>query len=215
MLPSLRHVCARTSRTSIRSLATSSSSDTVNDVLATVGNVINENAEIVTETKHSSPPATQTVPTSTSTSPSIFNIPPEEDPLLRLLTNMIQTNGNRQKAARITSRTLLHLHAFTRAPPLPILRQAIHAAAPAVKCSTTRLGPKTLIRPNALGEKQRVHIAIDWILKASSTKSGQTLEERLAREMIAVIKGDSEALKKKELMHKEAFANRSMVGRAV
>lgn len=65
-----------------------------------------------------------------------------------------------------------------------------------------------MIKPVALGEKERTRYAVEWILKASKSKSGQTLEERLAREMISVIQGNSEALKKKEEVHKQAMANR-------
>jgi small subunit ribosomal protein S7 len=143
--------------------------------------------------------------------PPILNIPPAEDPLLRYLTSIIQTHGHRVKAARITSRTLLHIHAFTRAPPLRIIREAVAAAAPAVKCLAHRRGTKTVYKPIALGEKQRVRFALQWILKASDSKAGQTLEERLAREFIAVIQGKSTAITRKEEVHQFAMVNRCVV----
>ncbi|KAG1725517.1 hypothetical protein EDB19DRAFT_1644009, partial [Suillus lakei] len=43
-------------------------------------------------------------------------------------------NGRRARAERIVSRLLLYIHAFTRAPLLPILRHAFITASPAVKC---------------------------------------------------------------------------------
>lgn len=60
----------------------------------------------------------------------------------------------------------------------------------------------------ALGEKQRTKYGVRWILEASQKKMGKTVEERLAREMVSVVRGDSEALRKKEEIHKFAMVNR-------
>ncbi|KAI0043497.1 ribosomal protein S7 [Auriscalpium vulgare] len=141
--------------------------------------------------------------------PILLDIPPVEDPLLQYLANKIQKHGKRKQAARIVSRTLLWLHTLTRAPPLPIVREAIFAASPAVRSLNHRHGAKTVARPIALGEKQRTRYAVDWILKTvKEKKNGQTLEERLARELIAVLNGDSGVLKKKEEAHRFAMVNR-------
>ena len=49
---------------------------------------------------------------------------------------------------------------------------------------------------------------MQWILEASNTKPGKTLEERLAREIIAVLEGNSKALAKKMELHRFAMVNR-------
>jgi len=144
----------------------------------------------------------------------MLNIPPAEDPLLHYLTSSIMKHGRRSKAARTTSRTLLHLHSFTRSEPLPLLREAILAASPAVKCLTHRHGAKNVHKPVALGEKQKTRFAVQWILEASDSKPGKTLEERLAREIIAVLEGNSKALAKKMELHRLAMVNRGNVPRA-
>jgi small subunit ribosomal protein S7 len=71
-----------------------------------------------------------------------------------------------------------------------------------------RHGAKNVAKPVALGEKQRTRFALEWILEASKQRSGQTVEERLARELIAIVQGTSDALKKKEEVHKFAMVNR-------
>ena len=156
-------------------------------------------------------PSLQTPPvasTSKSKLPPVLNIPPAEDPLLHYLTSSIMKHGRRARAARVTSRTLLHLHSFTRSEPLPLLREAILAASPAVKCLSHRHGGKNILKPIALGEKQRTRFAVQWILQASDTKPGKTLEERLAREVIAILEGNSKALAKKLEIHRSAMINR-------
>ena len=140
--------------------------------------------------------------------PSQMLIPPVSDPLLHFLASSLQHHGKRAKAERIVSRTLLYIHALTRAPPLPILRHALITASPAVKCITHKRAGKNVVRPAALTEKQRVRAGIHSVLSASKNKSGKTLEERLAREIIAVVNGDSKAITDKELAHKHAMVNR-------
>jgi small subunit ribosomal protein S7 len=135
-------------------------------------------------------------------------IPPVDDPLLHYLASKLNADGHRARASRQASRVLLHLHAFTRAPALPILRQAVLAVAPAVRTISTRRGAKAIFRPVALGEKQRIRFAMTWILDASKNQNGQTVEERIAREVIAVLNGQSSALKRKEEAHKLATVNR-------
>lgn len=135
-------------------------------------------------------------------------LPLAEDPLLTFVASRIMRHGKRQQANRIVSRTLLHIHALTRAPPLPIFRQAIYAAAPAVRAKSITVAVKTGIYPQALSERKRTWFAIEWLVHASNNQQGRTMEERLAREMIAAVNGTSKAISKKEEVHKLAMVNR-------
>lgn len=61
----------------------------------------------------------------------------------------------------------------------------------------------------ALGEKQRTRYAVQAILNTIKKKDEKKpLDWRLARELIAVIQGTSEAIKKREEIHKFAMVNR-------
>jgi small subunit ribosomal protein S7 len=141
--------------------------------------------------------------------PAFYDIPPEHDPLLHLLTTSIMKNGRYSKASKITSDTLLYIHTYTRAPALPILRAAILMASPAVRNVRYRQGTKSLVRPYPLNERQRTKKGIDWLLKEVEGKmSGRTLQERLAKEVIAIVRGDSPVLKLKEETHRLAMVNR-------
>ncbi|KAI6044711.1 ribosomal protein S7 domain-containing protein [Pisolithus marmoratus] len=135
-------------------------------------------------------------------------IPPANDPLLDYLTSALQKNGRRAKAARLVSRTLLHIHTSTRAPPMPIVREAILAASPAVKLGSHKYGTKSLQVPYALTEKQRIHAGVKAVLGASESRPGKSVDIRLARELIGVLQGESKAIVEKERLHKLAMVNR-------
>lgn len=146
----------------------------------------------------------------------ILDIPPESDPLLAYLTSHLMRDGKRHAAARRTSRMLLHLHALTRAPPLPIFRDAVFRAAPSIRIVSHKKGGKNVQKPVPLGEKQRVRFAIKWMLTAAAAhRRGRTIEERLAREVLQIVKeGDPEkndVLKKKQELHKLGMVNRCVV----
>ena len=73
-----------------------------------------------------------------------------------------------------------------------------------------RHSTKTIHNPIAISERKRTWYAVEWLVKGSDNRPGKTLEERLAREMIAVAQRDpnSTALRKKEELHKMAMINR-------
>ncbi|KAH9053588.1 ribosomal protein S7 domain-containing protein [Lactarius vividus] len=147
--------------------------------------------------------------------PPMLDIPPAEDPLLQFMANTIMRHGKRKRASHIVSRMLLWVHSLTRAPPLDIVRQAVLLASPAVRSMSHTQGGKIVSRPIALSEKQRTRYAVKWILKASENRPGQTLEERLAKEIVAILQGTSSVLAEKERVHTFAMVNRGNAGSRV
>ncbi|KAI4525879.1 ribosomal protein S7 [Schizophyllum commune Loenen D] len=148
--------------------------------------------------------------------PPLMNIPPAQDPLLHLFASTILSHGHRARASRTVARAMLHLHAMTRAPALPLLRRAVELAAPACKLVSDRLlrGTKVVMRPRPLNERQRTKQAIKWIVEDSlKTVPGRHFDQRLAKAIIKVINGDSSALEKKRLQHEAAMNNRGNLDR--
>lgn len=218
MLPSVRHAVRRTTFLRItRSLATTpdAAEKTMSDALSSVGKNTAGGADALPSTSFASPtPRPVTAAPDPNSPPPVVNIPPADDPLLAYLTSFLQHHGQKQKAARITSRVLLHLHAFTRAPPLPILREAVLAASPALRIVNIKKSMKVMAHPIALSEKQRTRMALKWLVDASDSRPEQTLAERLAREMIDVVKLDEDnaVIKKKAQLHKFAILHRCVEG---
>ncbi|KAH9169368.1 ribosomal protein S7 domain-containing protein [Lactarius sanguifluus] len=178
-------------------------------------------SDAVTITSHQTPPIPAVVKSvslpfvTPNAPPPMLDIPPAEDPLLQFMANTIMRHGKRKRASRIVSRMLLWVHSLTRAPPLDIVRQAVLLAAPAVRSMSHTHGGKIVSRPIALSEKQRTRYAVKWILKASENRPGQTLEERLAKEIVATLQGTSSVLAEKERAHTFAMVNRGNAGTRV
>ncbi|KAF9481323.1 ribosomal protein S7 [Pholiota conissans] len=144
------------------------------------------------------------------------HIPPAESPLLQFLATTIMLHGEYARAQKTVSKMLLHIYAATRCPPMPIVERAVLDASPAVRCRKQKQrGGKSTMKPMALSERQRISLGLRWIRDAADAKKvpGKTLEERLAREMIAIVKGTSSVLEKKRKMHEEAMANRGLLSK--
>lgn len=113
---------------------------------------------------------------------------------------------------------LLHVHALSRgAPPLDIVREAVFAAAPSIRIKNNKRAATVVPVPMVMNEKARVRGAVKWILqevevgRKGARKGPMRVEERLAREVIKIVQGTSEVLKKKEVLHKHAMVNRCVL----
>jgi small subunit ribosomal protein S7 len=136
---------------------------------------------------------------------SQIEVLPAQDPLLEFFASRLMWRGKRARAEKVTSEILLHINALTKAPPLPVLRQAVDFAAPAVRVVSHKRGGKMIEKPMALNERQRMRRGIDWILGESDKRPGYTRGERIARECIRIIQGSSSVLETKEKEHKRAM----------
>ncbi|KAG6820536.1 hypothetical protein H0H93_015707 [Arthromyces matolae] len=195
---------------SVRELSTMSSNnlsprdvDTLNKSLRSLGQ-----SHVAVQDTRTALPVVPAAPVHST----LMSIPPAEDPLLHYLTSHLMRHGHRARASKIVSNILLYIHTFTRASPLPILREAILLAAPAVRNLNHRQGGKTIVKPTALAEKKRMWFAVENILESSRGRPGRKVEERVAREMIALLQGvKTSALEKKEKLHQAATINRGNV----
>lgn len=142
-------------------------------------------------------------------------IPPAEDPLLGMFTNVIMRHGKRQRAAKIVTDTLSYLHRITLSPPLPLLREAVRLASPAVKVVSLKRHAKNVPCPRPLTDRQSTKQAIRWILDQSSSEKRPELNisRRIAKEVISILRpgSESEVLKKKLQLHKLAAVNRCVL----
>jgi small subunit ribosomal protein S7 len=105
---------------------------------------------------------------------------------------------------------LINSQQTANAPALPLLHQAITLSSPYLRVMSTRRRAKVVLTPMALDERQRTRQGIQWLLKAAEKgrKGGIPREQRIAKEVFAVLEGGSDVYKWIEERHKVATANR-------
>ena len=88
----------------------------------------------------------------------------------------------------------------TQSPPMALLHRALDVVGPSIRIVGRRKGTKSLPTPQPLTEAQRRRQAWLWIVEASEKRQGaeKVFGRRLAGEVMGVLQGQSEAIKKKE-----------------
>ena len=136
-------------------------------------------------------------------------LPPRSDALLSFLVNLLMKDGKKAQAERFVTRMLAHIATLTNADPLPLVYAAVQSVRPLVKMQSRKQGGKNIQVPTPLNERQSTRKALVWIIDASKKRADREIHKRLATEFIAVVEATSNALTKKEDVHKIATANRA------
>ena len=93
--------------------------------------------------------------------------------------------------------------------PLEIFEQALRNVGPQIEVKPRRVGGATYQVPVEVEPDRRDSLAVRWILIASRTRSGKSMIERLAGELLDASNNTGTAVKKREEVHKMAEANRA------
>lgn len=94
-------------------------------------------------------------------------------------------------------------------PALDVFNKALENAKPVVEVKSRRVGGATYQVPVEIRESRREALAMRWIINASRSRSGKSMADKLADELMDAYNGTGTAIKKKEDMHKMAEANKA------
>ena len=93
--------------------------------------------------------------------------------------------------------------------PLDIWKQAIANITPAVEVKSRRIGGATFQVPTEIRPSRKMSISMKNLILYSRKRSGRSMAEKLAAEIMAGYKEEGAAFKKKEEIHRMAEANRA------
>ncbi len=93
--------------------------------------------------------------------------------------------------------------------PLDIWKQAIANITPQVEVKSRRIGGATFQVPTEIRPARKMSISMKNLILYSRKRSGRSMAEKLAAEIMAAYKEEGAAFKKKEEIHRMAEANRA------
>jgi small subunit ribosomal protein S7 len=93
--------------------------------------------------------------------------------------------------------------------PLETFHAALDNVAPAIEVRSRRVGGATYQVPVEVRPERRKALAIRWLVAAARARNENTMEERLAGELIDASNNRGNAVKKREDTHRMAEANRA------
>ena len=93
--------------------------------------------------------------------------------------------------------------------PIEVFDTAIKNVSPQVEVRSRRVGGANYQVPYEIRPERRTFLAMNWIIETARKKKGKPMHLKLSDEILAAIKGEGEAMKKRENTHKMAEANKA------
>ena len=126
------------------------------------------------------------------------------------LINYVMLDGKKSLAERIVYEALSRAGKELEMEPLKVLEEALQNTSPVLEVRSRRVGGATYQVPREVRTERRLQLSLRWIVGAArSQKTRTSMAEALAQELVLAAKGEGEAVKKKENMHRMAEANRA------
>ena len=123
--------------------------------------------------------------------------------------NVVMKEGKKAVAERIVYKCFDIMAEKTGKPALEVFQKAMDNARPLLEIKPRRIGGATYQVPVEVRRDRRYALAMRWIITYSTARSGNTMAQKLAAELMAASKGEGSAVKKKEDTHRMAEANRA------
>ena len=93
--------------------------------------------------------------------------------------------------------------------PMDIWRKALENVTPMVEVKSRRVGGATFQVPMEVRPDRKVSVSMKNMILYARKRSGKSMSEKLAAEILAAFNEEGGAFKRKEDMHKMAEANRA------
>ncbi len=93
--------------------------------------------------------------------------------------------------------------------PIEVFDTAVSNVKPKMEVRSRRVGGANYQVPVEVRPERQLSLAFRWIISAARAKSGKSMKERLADELLAAYKEEGEAITKKINTHKMAEANKA------
>jgi small subunit ribosomal protein S7 len=129
--------------------------------------------------------------------------------LVQKFINSMMWDGKRSTAQRIFYGAMDQIAQKTNGEPLATFKKAIENVKPVLEVKTRRVGGANYQVPVEVNPFRRQSLAIRWLLLYARTRSGKTMTDRLAEELLDAANSRGGAMKKKEDVHRMAEANKA------
>jgi small subunit ribosomal protein S7 len=121
----------------------------------------------------------------------------------------LMNSGKKNTARRVLYDCFENIKKQTKKDPQQIFEQALDKISPRVEVISRRIGGAHYQIPKEVSGDRQLTLAMKWLIKAASSSKGKPMAEKLADELIAAVKNEGNAIKKKKEIEKIAEANRA------
>ena len=132
------------------------------------------------------------------------------DVILSKFINNLMLDGKKSLARRLFYDAMGVIESkVTEEEPLTVFETAMENVRPRVEVKSRRVGGATYQVPVEVRPERRNALAIRWIIAFAKSRSGQTMSDKLAAEILDAFNNRGAAVKKRDDTHKMAEANKA------
>ena len=129
--------------------------------------------------------------------------------MVAMFINKLMMRGKKSVAERILHDAFDIIENRVDKKPLEVFEQAINNATPILEVKPRRVGGATYQVPVEVRPERRLSLAMRWLVQNARNRTGKSMSEKLAAELMDAAQGQGATIKKKEDTHKMAEANRA------
>ncbi|HPE96665.1 MAG: 30S ribosomal protein S7 [Chitinophagales bacterium] len=131
------------------------------------------------------------------------------DPLVTQFVNNLMWQGKKSTAFAIFYDALERVEKQTGENGYEVWKKALSNSTPGVEVKSRRIGGANFQIPTEIRPDRKISLSIKWLIGYSRKRSGKSMAEKLAAEIVAASNNEGATIKKKEDVHKMAEANKA------
>ena len=112
-------------------------------------------------------------------------------------------------AERILNTALEQAENQVRRPAADVFEQALRNVTPVLEVKPRRVGGATYQVPVEIKGDRRTSLAMRWLIASARARSGRTMADKLAGELLDAFNGQGATVKKRDDTHRMAEANKA------
>ena len=129
--------------------------------------------------------------------------------MVHRLINRVMYSGKKATAMHVVYDMMTTIEERAKKPSLQVLEECLKNLTPAVEVKPRRVGGATLQVPVEVSPYRQESLAMCWLIGEARKRSGKSMAEKLAAEVLDAANNTGSAIKKREETHKMAEANRA------
>jgi small subunit ribosomal protein S7 len=127
------------------------------------------------------------------------------------LVNMLMLSGKKGTAEKVVYGAFDRIEEVTGRQGVDIFDQALRNVTPVIEVKPRRVGGATYQVPIDIRGERRQTLALRWLRESARRRSGHSMMEKLAAELLDAANNQGNAVRRKEETHRMAEANRAFV----
>jgi len=123
--------------------------------------------------------------------------------------NYVMESGKKSVAQKIVYGSVEIIKDKTKQDPRHVFNKAIKKVSPLVDVRGKRVGGANYQVPFQVRGERRFYLGCNWIINSADARKGHSMAEKLAAEILDASNGEGAAVRKRDMVHKMAEANKA------